>query len=457
MELGVKFTADVPGLITGIRYYKSSTNTGTHTATLWSSTGALLATATFTNETVSGWQQVNFAAPVAVAASTVYVASYHTNVGHYALNDGYFTNSGFDNPPLHALRTGVSGGNGVYVYGASAFPTDTYNAGNYWVDVVFTPVHGSAVSGRITFYADGAPVPDAALSLQGAQGPFAAGTDSAGDFGFDAVSPGTWQLEPSKQGDFRRAVSALDAAYVLQAVAGTRSFDALERMACDVTANGTLSTLDATRILQFAVGAIDQLPAATACGSDWLFVPEPLVVLAGQQLLQPTLDAGICQPGAILYNPLAADVAQQDFTALLIGDCTGNWSTSPAGGALRQRGAAPRAWLGAPRRRQGHRWLVPVYLAGRTAMHALEAHLTFDSDRTRLAAVDLVGAQREALVALGGKGADSEAVAVASAEPIPVGNRPVAVVSCETADRAPPQLRLTDVTVDDAAAVVDQR
>lgn len=64
VELGVKFNADVDGYITGIRFYKASTNTGTHTGTLWSSTGTKLATATFTGETVSGWQQVNFATPV---------------------------------------------------------------------------------------------------------------------------------------------------------------------------------------------------------------------------------------------------------------------------------------------------------------------------------------------------------------------------------------------------------
>src|SRR5262249_44616193 len=29
--------------------------------------------------------------------------------------------------------------NGVYEYGASAFPVNTYNASNYWVDVVFSP------------------------------------------------------------------------------------------------------------------------------------------------------------------------------------------------------------------------------------------------------------------------------------------------------------------------------
>ena len=54
VELGVKFTSDVNGLITGIRFYKGATNTGTHTGTLWSSAGAPLATATFTNETAVG-------------------------------------------------------------------------------------------------------------------------------------------------------------------------------------------------------------------------------------------------------------------------------------------------------------------------------------------------------------------------------------------------------------------
>ena len=138
VELGVKFTSDVNGLLTGIRFYKGTTNTGTHTGTLWSSAGALLATATFSNETASGWQQVSFATPVAITANTVYVASYHTNVGHYAADTGYFAAAGVDNPPLHALRNGVSGGNGVYVYGASAFPTNTYQSTNYWVDVVFS-------------------------------------------------------------------------------------------------------------------------------------------------------------------------------------------------------------------------------------------------------------------------------------------------------------------------------
>ena len=140
VALGVKFRSDVNGNITGIRFYKASTNTGTHVANLWSSTGTLLATATFTGETASGWQQVLFSNPVPITANTVYVASYHTLNGHYSFNSNYFGSAGLDSPPLHALANGVAGGNGVYAYGASSvFPTQTYNAANYWVDVLFQP------------------------------------------------------------------------------------------------------------------------------------------------------------------------------------------------------------------------------------------------------------------------------------------------------------------------------
>jgi uncharacterized protein DUF4082 len=67
------------------------------------------------------------------------VIAYHTNVGRYAYSSAYFASTGVDNGPLHALRNGVSGGNGVYRYGGVAFPNSTFNSTNYWVDVVFVP------------------------------------------------------------------------------------------------------------------------------------------------------------------------------------------------------------------------------------------------------------------------------------------------------------------------------
>jgi hypothetical protein len=136
----VKFKTDVPGTITGIRFYKGSGNTGTHVGSLWSSTGQLLASATFSGETASGWQQVNFSAPVAITANRVYVASYHTSVGHYSDDQNYFSKKGVDNPPLHLLENGISGADGVFVYGsASGFPNQGWHSSNFWVDVVFNP------------------------------------------------------------------------------------------------------------------------------------------------------------------------------------------------------------------------------------------------------------------------------------------------------------------------------
>ena len=138
VELGVRFSVDLNGYIAGIRFYKGATNTGTHVGNLWTNTGQLLATATFTNETASDWQQVDFAAPVAVTANTVYVASYHTSVGNYAFTPGFFASNSVDNPPVHLLRDGAGGANGVYAYGAiSVFPNNTHQSSNYWVDVVF--------------------------------------------------------------------------------------------------------------------------------------------------------------------------------------------------------------------------------------------------------------------------------------------------------------------------------
>jgi len=135
-ELGVKFRSDVAGYVTGIRFYKSTLNTGTHIGRLWTAGGSLLASATFTNESGSGWQQVTFASPVAIAANTTYVASYSDPNGHFSRDRPYFGNA-FDNDPLHALASGSSGGNGVYG-SLGSFPSASYNASNYWVDVVFS-------------------------------------------------------------------------------------------------------------------------------------------------------------------------------------------------------------------------------------------------------------------------------------------------------------------------------
>ncbi|MGZ4387003.1 MAG: DUF4082 domain-containing protein, partial [Gaiellaceae bacterium] len=137
IEVGVKFSADSDGFVTALRFYKGVANTGTHVGHLWSASGQQLAEATFSGETASGWQQVQLAEPVAISAHTTYVASYWSPSGYFAYTPSYFT-TGVDNPPLHAPSSGSSGGNGLYRYNSSGLPTSSYQAGNYWVDVVFS-------------------------------------------------------------------------------------------------------------------------------------------------------------------------------------------------------------------------------------------------------------------------------------------------------------------------------
>jgi hypothetical protein len=170
VELGLKFRTDVAGTVTGLRFYKGSLDTGAHTGELWSSTGTLLATATYSGETASGWQTVSLSTAVTLQPNTTYIVSYHTAAAYIAYSGGALAGSGIDNGVLHVLANGVDGSDGVYNYGPTSFPT-TYNgqAPNYWVDVVFNP----SSSGPDTVFGASAPaasnqnIPDPTITNAG--------------------------------------------------------------------------------------------------------------------------------------------------------------------------------------------------------------------------------------------------------------------------------------------------
>ena len=148
-EVGVKFIASVAGEATGARFYKQAWMGGyTQVGNLWSSTGTLLATATYTNESASGWQQVSFSSPVAISANTVYIVSFSTGGGYFGLTPGFFSTGGVTNGPLQALPNSVSGGDGVYNR-AGYYPDVDSNGVNFWADVAFTPSSSSGAPASI--------------------------------------------------------------------------------------------------------------------------------------------------------------------------------------------------------------------------------------------------------------------------------------------------------------------
>ena len=144
VTLGMRFSADHDGSVTGVRFYKAPDNTGSHTGSLWTSTGTLLAEGTFTNESTTGWQTLTFAQPVAIARNTQYVVSYRTTVGHWSATPGRSSRSaGLTRAPLSAPREA-----GAYTYG-TGFPASS-SSHAYLVDVVFekgTPTIGGHLAG----------------------------------------------------------------------------------------------------------------------------------------------------------------------------------------------------------------------------------------------------------------------------------------------------------------------
>lgn len=136
-ELGMKFKSTKAGKILAVRYYKAASDTGTHVGKIWSATGTLLASVTFTGETASGWQEKALVSPLTITANTTYVVS--VNVG------GYFpiTTNAFPSSPSLPLTNGSlsvvnDGVNGLFG-SPSTFPTSSFQNSNYFRDVLFLP------------------------------------------------------------------------------------------------------------------------------------------------------------------------------------------------------------------------------------------------------------------------------------------------------------------------------
>ena len=147
-ELGVQFESNVTGLVDGVLFFKQREMSGTNVGHLWSSSGTLLASATFSNETASGWQYVSFSNPVSIVADTYYTVSYSTGSPLFYFESGFFAHGGVTNGNLTApSSTDINGtilDNGVYNYGGR-FPNSSQYSANFWVDLVFSPSTASAI------------------------------------------------------------------------------------------------------------------------------------------------------------------------------------------------------------------------------------------------------------------------------------------------------------------------
>ncbi|MBG1271565.1 N,N-dimethylformamidase beta subunit family domain-containing protein [Nostoc sp. WHI] len=134
-ELGMKFRSTATGEILAVRFWKAPSETGTHIGKIWSATGVLLASTTFTNETASGWQQQALNTPLIVQANTTYVVS--VNVNSYYVATYHELDSAIVNEDISSVADGQ---NGVYNTVPGSFPNGSYRNTNYFRDINFVAI-----------------------------------------------------------------------------------------------------------------------------------------------------------------------------------------------------------------------------------------------------------------------------------------------------------------------------
>jgi len=187
-----------------------------------------------------------------------------------------------------------------------AIPAET-DPGSFQVHQVY------AVSGATRFWNGGAGVPGATLTLSGDR-VYTGASDATGAFAVGNVPAGTYTLTPSKA-DGAAEITAYDASLALQHAAGVATLSGAAFPAADVNKTGAVTSMDAHYILQASVELIDvPFPGA---GVVWDFDP------ASRNIAN-----------------LSGNVTGQDFTAILLGDPSGNWTAGGAA-AAGAAGAAP--------------------------------------------------------------------------------------------------------------------
>jgi len=280
-----------------------------------------------------------------------------------------------------------------------------------------TPV-SPAVSGQVQYHSNGLPVNAVTVALQGSS-PAADATNANGQFAFGDLAAGNWEVRPAKMGDFGAAVDIMDAVYILQATVGIRTLSGAEQIACDVSGDGEVTILDAVMLLRYTVGLTQRFPVAEQCGSDWAFIPAPATV--PNQLLQPPqISNGSCQPGAIAFQPLSDQAANQNFSAVLFGDCSGRWQPAGAGAATSTlKPITDRVRLGRARIvPRTHHLRVPLYVNTDVPFRALDLQLRFDAGRLRPVRVRLTQDTSHAVLAANLQIQGTIHLALASTEPV---------------------------------------
>jgi len=155
-------------------------------------------------------------------------------------------------------------------------------------------------SGKITYYKGAQGIAGVKVTLNNGMSTY---TDEDGCYAFTGVTTSHVVITVSHSGYVNNAITAMDASMILSdVVEESSSFSEMQLIAADVDGDGMVTPHDASYILQKSVGMIEgEFPGS---GEEWAFV--------GTAVLS-----------------LTADKTDVNFTGILLGDVTGDWTADP--------------------------------------------------------------------------------------------------------------------------------
>jgi len=158
------------------------------------------------------------------------------------------------------------------------------------------------ISGTVTYGNAKAPgpitrfVPNVLISAAGS--PLVSDvTSPGGTYSLTGFGTGSYTVTPTKTGGQNGSITAFDAALVQQHMVGNIVLDPVQQIVADASGVGGLSSYDAALIANFSVSG----PFIGNAGA-WRF-----------------------GPASRSYPSITSDISGEDYTALLMGDVSGNW------------------------------------------------------------------------------------------------------------------------------------
>ncbi|MBW6466898.1 MAG: PKD domain-containing protein, partial [Brevefilum sp.] len=200
-----------------------------------------------------------------------------------------------DENPTHIYATPGSYSVSLTISGPGG--TDTETKTNY------IQVSTLSISGQVLYWYEDKAVPGTLCTLNGSN-TYADTTGENGSFNITSITAGAYTLTPTKENDIH-GITAYDAALVLRHAAGLSQLEGHALSAADVNQNGEIGSYDASLILQKSVGLIEAFNGIT---NVWKF-----------------------DPVNFTYPNLTENQNNQDFTAILLGDPSGNWTIAEEG------------------------------------------------------------------------------------------------------------------------------